>query len=92
MPDVQRFRKKPVVVEAIEWTGDNFDEVKKFVGDCALHTELTTIVVLPYFTGGLNTLPEGSRVVAGEWIVKDVMGEFYPCSKDIFDALYEPEA
>ncbi len=80
---MSRFCKKPIVIEAIQWTGDNFSEVAA-LGDTIMgpygrefpHLEIPTL--------------EG-RMVAnlGDWIIKGVKGEVYPCKPDIFDASYE---
>ena len=77
------YRKKPVVIEAIQWTGENFGEVG-VLGDDVYgpygkekpHLEIKTL--------------EG-RMVAniGDWIIKGVKGEVYPCKPDIFEATYE---
>jgi hypothetical protein len=40
--------------------------------------------------GWLDTLEDGHRVCPGDWIIKGVAGELYPCKPDIFDATYEP--
>ena len=75
------FRKKPVVVEAVRWfkMGDH-PEV------AALHPNN------PGFEqyGRIKTL-EGDQVVSpGDWIIKGVKGEFYPCKPDIFAMTYDP--
>lgn len=90
---MRRFRKKPVVVDAMQWTGKNVDEVVKFA--------LGSIkVLMPCFNAGgiivtRNTAyietPEGTMHASpGDWIIRGVKGEFYPCKPDIFDATYEP--
>ena len=72
-----RFRKKPVVIDAVQWSkaGDHPEVVES--GLCS--------------TGyGIETL-EGFHVVTpDDWIIRGVQGEFYPCKPDIFDATYEP--
>jgi hypothetical protein len=73
------FRKKPVVIEAVQFTG-NFDEIEKFIGGDA---ELRD--------GGLvvATLEGPLRASLDDWIIKGVKGGFYPCKPDIFKATYE---
>jgi hypothetical protein len=80
------FRKKPVVVEAVKWMGNNSDEIEAFLS------------LGPYSAGGyvkgryvdIGTL-EGLMVASpGDWIIRGVKGEFYPCKPDIFAATYEP--
>ena len=76
-----KFRKKPVVIEAmrIEW-GMDFSEVKAFC-PTARHAwpDKTVIPTL-----------EGDMVAdMGDWIIKGVAGEFYPCKDEIFRQTYE---
>lgn len=76
-----KFRKKPVVIEAVRFHDANFDEIEAFVGGDA---ELR---------GGelvIATLEGPLRAANGDWIIKGVKGEFYPCKPDIFAATYEP--
>lgn len=79
-----KFRKKPVEVEAIRFTGfDDSDAIKAFFGDqpfaFATDSELW-----------IETLEGTMRANIGDWIIKGVAGEFYPCKPDIFVATYEP--
>ena len=90
------YRKKPVVIEAVQWTGGDHRTVAEFLGHphdeylksegknfCIDHTKVK---------GGLiiKTL-EGEHVATiGDWIIKSVKGEFYPCKPDIFKTTYEP--
>lgn len=87
-----QFRKKPVVIEAVQFKGsENMPEIDAFLnagtpaGAPAKH--------------GFQAWPE--RVVihtlegimygnVGDWIIRGVKGEFYPCKPDIFEATYEP--
>ena len=74
-----KYRKKPVVIEAIQWTGTNIVEIFDFVGDAC------------YFTEGLfiRTLEGDMFAHVGDYIIKGVQGEFYPCKPDIFEETYE---
>lgn len=78
-----KFRKIPVVIEAIQWLGHNFIEIDKFV-TCKHET---------YPAAGHVIIPtlEGDMIASeGDWIIKGVNGEFYPCKPDIFEKTYEP--
>ena len=81
-----KFRKKPVVIDAIKWTGDNFDAVKKFAGDNVKLDDGELVVV---------TLEDGKDSKAkhaaskGDFVIKGVQGEFYFCKPDIFNETYE---
>ena len=88
---MSKYRKKPVVIEAIQWRGPNHEEVKAFLGDdyVALTSERhpggkSKIVV--------RTLEGTIRADIGDWIIRGVAGEHYPCKPDIFEATYEQDA
>jgi hypothetical protein len=74
-----KYRKKPVVVEAVKWTGNNVRELTAFCDKCRMGT------------GGLyiRTLEGDMRALSGDFIIKGVNGEFYPCKPDIFKKTYE---
>lgn len=76
-----KFRKKPVVIEAVQWTGDNVDEVLEFVGG-----ELPVVRDEKIF---ISTLEGVMRGDIGDWIIRGVKGELYPCKPDVFEATYE---
>ncbi len=75
-----RYRKKPVVIEAVQWTGSNFDEVVRFFGGCAEFQN--SQVFIQTLEGEMTASPQ-------DWIIKGIKGEFYPCKPDIFEATYE---
>lgn len=92
-----KFVKKPVVIEAVEWTGENLIEVVCFVGQKApaLHKavesgkwdEYREIVARDGLI--IKTL-EGQHIASiGDWIIKGIKGEFYPCKPDIFALTYD---
>lgn len=76
-----KFRKKPVVIDAIQWTGNNRDEVANFVGQTGYN------VGSAYFY--ISTLEGVMSASPYDWIVKGVNGEFYPVKPDIFEKTYE---
>ena len=77
---MKKFRKKPVVIEAIQFTGDNFKECKDF-----LEGNYDNTVNIP----NVKTLNGVVSVEIGEFLCKGVQGEFYPCKPDIFEKTYE---
>jgi hypothetical protein len=91
-----RYRKKPVVIDAVQWTGENTKEVYDFVRD-----EQGRCMESCIHPGGMlavMTLEDGSGEAKvkhwaspGDWIIKGVANEFYPCKPDIFALSYEPE-
>ena len=84
-----KFRKKPVVIEAIQWNGKNQVEIFSFVGK-DLQIERTTLngEIVP-ISVVIETLEGDHRASIGDWIIKGINGEFYPCKPDIFEKTYE---
>lgn len=92
-----RFRKKPVEVEAVRYTGtaDSAQAVlewtrgKPFVEPDDQPGALTMSLKI-------NTLEGVMKAAPGDWVIRGVKGEFYPCKPDIFEATYdrveEPDA
>lgn len=74
-----KFRKKTVEIEAIQWNRTNIEEVCNFYSD-AVVMENCVIV---------KTLEGDMRASVGDYIIKGVKGEFYPCKPDIFEATYD---
>ena len=81
-----RYRKKPVVIEAIQYNGttDSRSEILAFMGLEHIAFSDTQGVFIPTLEGVMTAS-------IGDWIIKGVKGEFYPCKPDIFAATYEPE-
>lgn len=87
---MQKFRKKPVVIEAVQLDG-NTVEIAKWLQE---HGAKFLVWTHPYDSGQdevkILTL-EGTMIAEpGDWIIRGVKGEFYPCKPDIFAATYEP--
>lgn len=84
-----RYRKKPVVIDAVQWKGDNARELEDVFGE--------------WFEDDVDDVPVGKPIVIEtlegdmccdlyDWVIRGVKGEFYPCKPDIFEATYEPVA
>lgn len=88
-----KYRKKPVVVEAIQWTGLNLEELKEFVGESLTYDIIDDAWKLgkgrPYVFMKIKTLEGDMEVSEKDFIIKGVNGEFYPCKPDIFEKTYE---
>lgn len=97
------FRKKPVVISAFQWQGD-FDALDAWLnalgysedgddgkegGPAGMHEDHNsageTLLLIPTLEGEMTAKP-------GDWIIRGVQGEFYPCKPDIFAATYESAA
>lgn len=81
-----KYRKKPIVIEAIRWTGENFEELADLVegSKCKFrYDESDMSLKIKTLEGTMTALP-------GDYIIKGVRGELYPCKPDIFEQTYEP--
>jgi hypothetical protein len=77
-----KYIKKPLIIDAIKWDGENFNEiVYNFVGIiCGLRNDNKL---------GVDTLEGRMLADVGDYIIRGIKGEFYPCKPDIFEATYE---
>ena len=75
-----KYKKKPVVIEAIRFTGSNYEEIREFIEINTLCSDLS--IVMPTLEGDMVAQK-------GDYIIKGVHGEFYPCKPDIFNETYE---
>jgi hypothetical protein len=76
---MHKYRKKPVEIEALQWTGDNLEDIFKFCDQA-------------YFNSGqlkIETLEGTMTASIGDYIIKGVQAEFYPCKPDIFELTYD---
>ena len=80
---MKQFRKKPVVIEACQLTQDNQLELMEWIG---IENRKT---FWPDGEIDIVTLEGTMRAHPGDWIIKGVKGEFYPCKADIFKATYD---
>lgn len=76
-----KYRKKPVVIEAIKYDGDNKVEIQEFVDKYLDMTEEMQLEI--------NTLEGVMLANVGDYIIRGVNGEYYPCKPDIFEKTYE---
>ena len=88
---MKKYRKKPIIIEAKQWfkIGDHekvkpFDEIsKQYWQECAeCHKSSKE-------HGIIKTLEGKHYVCPGDWIIKNIKNEFYPCKPDIFEKTYE---
>lgn len=80
-------RKKPVVIEFVRYDGKNDHEVKAFVGRYLnLRQDHYASEVIELH---IKTLEGWMRVSVGDYVIKGVNGEFYPCKPDIFEKTYD---
>lgn len=86
-----KFRKKPIVVEAVRWTGKNREKINKFCKNKAifLPTKLRSDGLIIACDLLIDTLEGVMHASVGDYIIKGVKGEFYPCKPDVFAKTYE---
>lgn len=85
MIEFRKYKKKPVIIDAILITEDNMDEVAKVTGHYSVFE--ATSDELPYIE--IRTLEGNMKARPGEWLIRGIKGEYYPCKPEIFDATYE---
>lgn len=85
---MSKYRKKPVIIDAIQWTGHNWDDVCDFVPvpEIAQGVEFSPPDEMHI---RINTLEGEMTAKIGDFIIRGIKGEFYPCRADIFEATYE---
>ena len=90
-----KYRKKPVVIDALQWDGTR--ACKESI-EATFYNLETNSVELPmsgewdgttYLSWTIYTLEGSIEAAPGDYIIKGVKGEFYPCRKDIFEETYE---
>lgn len=93
------YRKKPVVIEAFRWTGGpDQEEDPAWIVEAIKRGDVQFGKYAPIPEGPrsgevamqINTLEGEMIALSGDWIIRGVAGEFYPCKPNIFAATYEP--
>lgn len=83
---MEKFRKKPVVIEAVQLNEENFVDITNWIGKDNLadgtDPDERTIEIV--------TLEGNHMARLGDWIIQGIAGEYYPCKHDIFVATYDP--
>jgi hypothetical protein len=82
---MERYRKKPLEIEAVHFNGtiERAVEIISWVGNNAQFDYNNKLL-------HIHTLEGLLRVDAGDYVIKGIKGEFYPCKPDIFEATYDP--
>ena len=84
------FRKKPVVVEAVQFDGSSTSivAIRKWISG-KIYAK-PSVATRDRRSMLIHTLEGIMEVRPGDWVIKGIEGEFYPCKPDIFDKTYEP--
>ena len=80
-----KYRKKPVIIDAILWDGHSIKEMVDFITPGVGYNESTGDLAIATLEGVMTGRP-------GDYIIRGVKGEFYPCKPEIFRATYEEVA
>lgn len=83
---IKQYRKKPVVIEAIQFDGNNHQDISDFIGQ---HEGKDGMSFAMGDFVNIQTLEGVMTASVGDYIVRGVNGEFYPCKPDIFAKTYE---
>ena len=91
-----KFRKKPVVIDAVQLRRGNLKEIETFLAGKEMAESYRPEDVNFMINWGnshvyIKTLEGKMEAAPGDWIIKGVEGEFYPCKPSVFEATYEPE-
>ena len=84
----KRYRKKPVIIEAIQFKRDSWNDILSFTNNTA--NSLTIERRIDGIATCVIPTLEGQHIATeGDFIIKGVQGEFYPCKPDIFEKTYD---
>lgn len=78
---VNRYKTKPCVIEAIQYNGSNVEEIRNFIGESFEVKTIEGIYV--------RTIEGIMKASVGDYIIKGLRGEFYPCKQKVFKRKYE---
>lgn len=84
---IKKYRKKPVEIEAIQYIENNVEEVEEFVGNQLLRYNNTQEE--NDYSLGIPTLEGITKASVGDYIIRGVRNEFYPCKPEIFRITYD---
>jgi hypothetical protein len=88
-----KYQKRPVVVEAILYTGQNHDAIQEFAGRAKFDAvDVEDRTDDPEITAQVFDILHSTWVGVkdGQWIIRGVRGEYYPCDAEVFDETYLP--
>lgn len=85
-----KFTKKPAIVDAIQFNGKNGKEVLEWASETSIENPNDDTAITSFDTDMVIETLEGCMSVReGDWVIRGVKGELYPCKPDIFEKTYE---
>lgn len=89
-----KFRKLPIIIEAVQWDGKQLNETPKWIGEALTKEGTPDTTPGTLFRRGdkihIGTLDSVAIANPGDWIIRGINGELYPCAGDIFPQTFEP--
>ena len=85
---IKKYKKKPVEIEAVQFTRDNVEEIKEFTEGNAINFRTERCINGKSYCE-IKILEGTMTATEGDYIIKGVNGEFYPCKPDVFEKIYE---
>ena len=87
---MEKYRKTPVVIDAVQLTMTNHQAISSIIAAAGYNVRHATKPPMRAITGIVIETLEGDMTADfGDWIIKGVQGEFYPCKPEIFEKTYE---
>jgi hypothetical protein len=84
MNEIKRFVKKPIPIQALQYLTENEKEISQFIGDFPhkiIKSDIVNVIII-------STLEGDHLVRHGDYVIKGIYDEFYPCKPDIFEDSY----
>lgn len=78
---ILKVKRRPTIQEAMQWRGDNLEQIKNWAGDSVIKGFNSTLII--------KTLEGRMLCELDDYIIKGIKGEFYVCKPDIFKEIYE---
>lgn len=87
--EAKKYITKPVEIEAIEWDGFNFTEISEWTNGAFMSKTMSQNSFCATHKVGVETLEGFMEASVGDFIIKGLRGEFYPCKPDVFHKKYQ---
>lgn len=83
---MKNYKKRPIIIQAVKWEGNNFDEVQELDYNPSNRVRQSNVEEGKLL---IVTLEGIMTATLGDWVVRGVEGELYPCKPSVFDSTYE---
>jgi len=86
---MKKYRKKPIVIEAVKYTGRNLTEIKEWCPKALKKASDLSVIIEGDRSLIIETLEGDMRLRAGDYLIKGIANEYYPCKNEVFIRSYE---